>query len=276
MRVDFNKACQVVHLLCEGMGIRAIARFTGLDTKTIMSILVEAGQKAGRFLDAKVRSVRAEYVQADELCSFVKTKEQNTDEDDLEHGNFFTHLSVCRDSKLIVNFLVSKRMREDSIAFFRDLQARMDGKFTLVTDGLPAYVGKKGAVREVFRESIDYASEIKVFTDNPISKYVFRKMNRRTVKAIQRKARIGNPDLSMSTTCHVERTNLSLRQFNRRYGRMTLGYSKTLENLRHSTALFVWHFNFVRKHSAHGKTPGQAAGLTNEPMEIKDLLASTN
>ena len=139
-----------------------------------------------------------------------------------------------------------------------------------------SYVGRKGAVREVFGDSIDYASEIKVFTDNPISKYVFRKMNRRTVKAIQRKARIGNPDLSMSTTCHVERTNLSLRQFNRRYGRMTLGFSKTLENLRHSTALFVWYFNFVRTHSAHGKTPAQAAGLTNEPMEIKDLLASTN
>lgn len=276
MRVDFDKACQVVHLLCEGLGIRAVSRFTGLDTKTVMSILAEAGQKAANFLDAKIRNVKAEYVQADELCCFVKSKEQNTDEDDLEHGNFFTHLSACRDSKLIVNFKVSKRTWNDSLEFMRDLQSRMSGRFTLVTDGLPAYVGKNGVVKQAFGDTIDYASEVKVFNSKPSGMYVFLKRNTRTIKAIRRKARIGSPDLSMSTTCHVERTNLSVRQFNRRYARLTLGYSKTLENLRHSTALFAWHFNFVRVHSAHGKTPAQAAGLTNEALEIKDLLASTN
>jgi transposase InsO family protein len=78
----------------------------------------------------------------------------------------------------------------------------------------------------------------------------------------------------MSTTCHVERTNLSVRQFNRRYARLTLGYSKTLENLRHSTALFVWHFNFVRVHSAHGKTPAEVAGLMDKPMTIEELLTA--
>jgi hypothetical protein len=220
--------------------------------------------------------VKAEYVQADELCCFVKTKEQNTDEDDLEHGNFFTHLSACRDSKLIVNFKVSKRTYEDSLNFMRDLQSRMAGRFTLVTDGLPAYVGKNGVVIRTFGDTIDYASEVKVFAVKPAGMYVFLKRNERSVKAIKRKARIGNPDLSMSTTCHVERTNLSVRQFNRRYARLTLGYSKTLENLRHSTALFVWHFNFVRQHSAHGKTPAQAAGLTDHAWTIEGMLAGAN
>jgi transposase-like protein len=272
LRVDFNKACQVVHMLCEGMGIRATSRLTGLDTKTVMSVLAEAGQKAASLLDSKICNVKAEYVQADELCCFVKTKEQNTDQDDLEHGNFFTHLATCRDSKLIVNFKVSKRSYEDSLDFMRDLQSRMSGRFTLVTDGLPAYVGKNGVVRRVFADTIDYASEVKVFSEKPAGVYVFLRRNARTVKAIKRKARIGNPDLSMSTTCHVERTNLSVRQFNRRYARLTLGYSKTLENLRYSTALFVWHFNFVRIHSAHGNTPAQAARLTDHQWTIRELL----
>jgi hypothetical protein len=51
--------------------------------------------------------------------------------------------------------------------------------------------------------------------------------------------------------------------------------AKKLENLRHAVALFVWHFNFVRKHSAPGKTPADAAGLTQKPMVIADLLAAT-
>jgi hypothetical protein len=67
---------------------------------------------------------------------------------------------------------------------------------------------------------------------------------------------------------------LTVRLFNRRFTRCTLGYSKTLENLRHSVALFAWHFNFVKKHSAHGKTPAMAAGLIENPMTIFELLDS--
>jgi transposase-like protein len=277
LRVDFDKACQAVHLLCEGMGIRAISRFTGLDTKTVMCILEEAGQKAVQFLDARIRNVRSDFVQADELISFVKTKQQNTDEDDMEHGNFFTHLSVCRDSKLIINFQVSKRKWEDSLAFMQDLKNRMAGKFTLTTDGLGAYTGRRGVVRKVFGDTIDYATEIKIFSNTRRSgMYVFRALAQPAMVAVTRKARIGNPDLKMATTCHVERTNLSVRLFNRRYTRLTLGYSKTLENLRHSAALFVWHFDFARQHSAHGKTPAMAAGLTDRQWTIQEFLAKTN
>ncbi len=276
LRVDFDKACQVVHLLCEGMGIRAIARFTGLDTKTIMNILAEAGQKAAQFLNVRVRNVRPDYVQADELCSFVKTKEANTDDVDMEHGNFFTHLSVCRQSKLIVNFQVSKRTWEDSINFMRDLQSRMSGRFTLCTDGLPAYIGRASVIKRVFGDTIDYASEIKVFYNKPAGMYSFHTPRRTALGdfvAVKRTARIGKPDLKMTTTSHVERMNLSVRLFNRRYTRLTLGYSKTLENLRHAIALFIAHFNFCRVHSAHGRTPAQAAGLTDHQWTIEELLA---
>jgi hypothetical protein len=76
----------------------------------------------------------------------------------------------------------------------------------------------------------------------------------------------------MSTTCHVERMNLSVRLFNRRFTRCTLGYSKKLDNLKHAVALFVWHFNFCRVHSAHKQTPAMAAALTDRVWTIADLL----
>jgi hypothetical protein len=50
--------------------------------------------------------------------------------------------------------------------------------------------------------------------------------------------------------------------------------SKKLANLKHSVALLVAHFNFCRKHSAHGQTPAMAAGLTDHVWTVAELLAS--
>jgi len=78
--------------------------------------------------------------------------------------------------------------------------------------------------------------------------------------------------MKLATTCHAERMNLSVRLFNRRFTRKTLGFSKKLDNLRHAVTIFAAHFNFVRKHSAHGRTPAQAAGLTDRAWTIEELL----
>ena len=56
LRVDFKQACNVVHLLCEGMGIRAIERFTHLHRDTVLSILETAGEKCARLLDKKSKA----------------------------------------------------------------------------------------------------------------------------------------------------------------------------------------------------------------------------
>ncbi len=81
------------------------------------------------------------------------------------------------------------------------------------------------------------------------------------------------PDMHNATTCHCERTNLSVRLFTRRFTRCTLGYSKKAENLKHAVALFVAHFNFCRVHSAHGITPAQSAGITKHAWTLDEILS---
>ena len=264
LRVDFKQACRVVHLLCEGMGIRAIARFTGLDTKTIMSILETAGQKAAAFLDAKIRNVNADVIQADEIHSFVYSKQQNTPEDETERGDQFTFLSVDRRSKLIINYRVGKRTNENAVEFLEDLKRRMAARFQLTTDNWKIYSGLTGSVWSVLETT--WTMRRKRNTYRPAA-FLPRRLT-----GLRRHRRIGNPDMKLATTCHAERTNLSVRLFTRRFTRCTLGYSKKLDNLKHAVALFAWHFNFVRIHGAHGFTPAFAAGVApKEPMTIRRI-----
>lgn len=273
--MDFKQACQVVHLLCEGMGIRAIERFTRLHRDTVLAILETAGEKCARLLDEKVRGLNCRFVQVDEVHGFVFSKPQNTKVGDFEHGEQFTYLSMDKESKLIINWRVGKRNGQNTLAFMQDLKSRMAGHFQLTTDAYTGYRRGDGAVQNVFGKDISFATETKIF-GKPNLPGVSTWFNPMVVVGIKRKRRIGNPDLKMATTCHAERMNLSLRLFNRRFTRKTLGYSKSLTNLRHAVAIFASYFNFIRKHSTHGTTPAQAASLTDHAWTIEEMLAETN
>jgi hypothetical protein len=67
----------------------------------------------------------------------------------------------------------------------------------------------------------------------------------------------------MICTSHVERQNLNVRLFNRRFTRLTMGFSKKLEYLKHSVALTAAYHNFCRVHTTLKQTPAQAAGLAD-------------
>ena len=76
-------------------------------------------------------------------------------------------------------------------------------------------------------------------------------------------------------TSHVERSNLTIRTFMRRFTRLSLGFSKKLENLAAAVALHVAHYNFCRVHgSLEGCTPAMAAGVTDHVWELDELLAA--
>lgn len=280
LRVGFKQACQVVHLLFEGVGIRAISRLTQLDQKTVLNILVSAGEHCAGLLDSKIRNVKVEQVEADEVYSYVGCRPQFAEANDPKRGAFFCFLSLDRYSKLILNFHLGKRTSKDCHAFTRDLKSRLNGdRFQLSTDGYAGYVGYLGAVFQTFKNDVDYGTETKHYEPVRPRKQgagrVSTKYNPMVCKWVKRTPRIGEPEKSEINTSRCERLNLSLRLFNRRFTRLTLGYSKKIENHRHGIAVFVALHNFVRKHSAHGKTPAQEAGLTDHAWTIEELLSAT-
>lgn len=60
-----------------------------------------------------------------------------------------------------------------------------------------------------------------------------------------------NPPMNIEAngTSFAERLNLQIRTGIKRFARLTISYSKSLENHRHAVSLYVAYFNYVRRHS---------------------------
>jgi transposase-like protein/IS1 family transposase len=276
IRVETDKAVQIVELLAETVGIRAVSRLARVDLGTVLRVLESAGEHCARFLDAKVRNLTVPIVQADEVYSYVQCQPHIAKEDDTERGEFWTFLSIAKYEKLIINYRVSKRTGEDAAAFLTDLRSRMAMKFQFTTDGFRGYCdhnSSSGNVERILGDVCHYATETKIFKKDP--NYTGRrKFFAPEIAKVIRKVRFGYPDMSEATTCHAERTNLSLRTFNRRFVRRTINFSKKVANHRHAVAIFAATFNFCRVHKTLKQTPAMVAGLTDHVWTVAELLAT--
>jgi transposase-like protein/IS1 family transposase len=270
LRLPFEKAVQVVHLLCEGVGIRAIERLAGVNRNTVLNVLETVGQKCARLLDQRVRNVAFLNVQVDELFAFVGCKEKNNETKDTERGDQYVFMGVDADSKFIINFAIGKRDVVTTQIYCQDLKKRVQTPFQITTDGFTPY-GKE--VYYTFQQGAHFAQLVKQYANSDdATKNFERRYSPSICTGIRKTVRIGNPDRDLISTSYVERTNLSFRIFNRRFTRLTLGYSKKLVNLKHSVALFIAHFNFCRKHSTIAQTPAQACRLADHQWTITELL----
>lgn len=270
LRIETSKLHQVIQLLCEGVGVRATSRLSGLNKETVLHILETVGDKCASFHDATVRNVKTANVETDELYSKVFCKQERNKTGDDERGEQYIFLSFDRDSKLIISFLTGKRSRENTHAHVQDLQERLAGRTQITTDNYIAYRGRNGAIQNTFgRDGVDYGMLTKVYAKSvlPENRYA------PPVCILAKKTPIlGQPDINTICTSHVERQNLNIRLFNRRFTRLTLGFSKKLANLRYSVALFACYWNFCWKHTTTRQTPAQAAGLTNHAWTLAELL----
>jgi IS1 family transposase len=239
-----------------------------LHQQTVLNVLARAGSKAGRFLDANVRNVQPESVQADEMFCFVGCKEPNNLRHDPFRGDQYLFTATDSKSKLIISHVIGKRTTGNTEALLNDLKQRVAGRMQLTTDGFEAY---KVAVPRTIGKDVDFAQLVKIYA-SPEAKNPERRYSPPRCTAIRIHVRRGSPNRDLISTSYIERTNLTVRLFNRRFTRLTLGYSKKFEYLINSINLMVFHYNFIWKHGANGQTPAMAASLTAHPMTFEDLL----
>jgi hypothetical protein len=152
-----------------------------------------------------------------------------------------------------------------------DLKQRVTGRMTLITDGFEAY---KIAVPRTIGKDVDFAQLVKRYANPRDINDPDRRYSPTRCIGARKVIRRGNPDMDLISTSYMERANLTVRLFNRRFTRLTLGYSKKFEYLMHSINLMIFHFNFMHVHKTHGMTPAQSAGLTGKVWTFEDMLTA--
>ena len=265
---DPATAARIVNLLLEGMSVRAVSRVTGVHKGTILSLLLTIGDNCRNLFDKRVRGIRPKFVQADELWTFVHTKERHMRPGSLdEWGDSYIWMAIDSDTKMVLSYLVARREAVSAYAFIRDLSNRVTGRFQLTTDGLRSYVP---AVEEYFGADVDFAQLVKLYGTNDGEGPDWYQPSK--VTATIPVIISGDPDEARISTSHVERANLSVRTHLRRFTRLSLGFSKTAEHLKAAVNLYMAFFNFCRVHQTLRVTPAMEAGIADHIWTVQELL----
>jgi len=267
-----DAAARALQCLVEGCSIRSTERLTGLNRNTIMRLLLLAGERSARLMDARMQNLTTRYLQIDEIWSFVGKKKRNRRPDDPpEVGDAWIFVALDEETKLIPAFYVGRRLKPDTNMFLWNLYRRMNGRIQITTDGLVHY---REGVPVAFGLDADFAQLTKMFgdfgqNDSPDGRY-----SPSPIKGVISKVRLGDPDPEHISTSLVERANLTMRMQIRRLTRLTNAFSKKLSHHRAAIALHFAYYNFCRVHSSLRVTPAMEAGLTDHIWSIAELLGA--
>ena len=160
-KLPLQTRVQILQMLCEGSSMRAISRITGVSINTVTKLLEDAGKFCLHFHDERVRGLKSERVQVDEIWSFNYAKAANLAKAKaapVGAGDVWTWTSIDADTKLICNWMVGERDANWAEAFIDDLSYRITGRVQLTSDGLQAYVLQ---VHAACGNEVDYAQLVK-------------------------------------------------------------------------------------------------------------------
>ena len=275
-RLTTDQRAQILNMQIEGVSIRATCRLTGRSKGSVTKLIVEAGEACAEAHGALVRGLRCEQIQVDELWAFVGMKQRRVPAErkgEFGIGDVWTFTSIDPETKLIPTWLIGRRDASTAQRFLVDLGRRIRGHFQLTSDGASFY---REAAEAAFGGQIDYAQLVKLYSGSADGE---RNYSPPVCVAAVPTRITGDPDESHISTSHVERQNLNIRMSMRRFTRLTNAFSKKVYNLSCATAMYVFHYNYVRPHTTLTKraggrptTPAMAAGLADKPWTMADIV----
>jgi len=268
-RLAADRRAQILGMMVEGMSIRAITRMTGVSKNTVAKLLAEAGNACLDYQDRALQNLSCRRTQADEIWSFVYSKQKNVPEEkrgQFGYGDVWTWTAIDADTKLIVSWYLGRRDADAAFQFMTDLASRLTNRVQLTTDGHHAYLS---AVDAAFERQIDYAMLIKQYGTAPEAE---KRYSPPICLGAEPTEIRGRPDPEHISTSYVERQNLSMRMGMRRFTRLTNAFSKKLENHMHALSIYFMHYNFVRIHQTLRVTPAMEAGVTDRLWDLNDVV----
>jgi IS1 family transposase len=269
-----DKQIDIIAMLCEGTGIRATARLTGTNRKTVGRLALQVGRGCTELHDRLMIGVRVPRIELDELWAFVGKKQRRvTREDGFDVGDQYTFIAMAASAKAIIAYHTGKRDSFSTNDFVRDLSERVLGRPEISSDGFRPY---RTAIPQVFGARVDYGQIVKTLSVTDLRKDAAHRYSPAEVVAVARDVVCGFP--SEISTSYVERGNLSVRTGCKRFARLTLSHSKKLTHHLAGVSLYVAHYNFCRVHEAltpdarHQNTPAMTVGVADHVWSIGELI----
>lgn len=268
-RITREKQARIVSALVEGNSIRATARMVGVSRNTVTKLIVDLGTACAEYQDKALRYLPCKRLQVDECWGFCQMKQKNVPAEkkgQFGYGDVWTFTAICADTKLVPSWRIGPRDTATATEFAEDLASRLRHRVQLTTDGHAMYLE---AVEQAFGCEVDYAMLQKLYGSDPEGQ---KRYSPSKIIGVQSAPIQGDPDPAHVSTSYVERMNLTLRMSLRRYTRLTNGFSRKVENMAHSLAIFLMYYNYVRIHSSLRVTPAMAAEVTSRLWKIEDML----
>ncbi len=272
-KLPLETRVQILQLLVEGNSMRSVSRICDVSFNTVAKMLIDAGEACLALHDEKVRGVKSERIQCDEIWSFCYAKNKNVAKAKAapDHaGDVWTWTALDADSKLMLSYFVGDRSGESARVMLYDLAGRVTDRVQLTTDGYGAYLR---AVEGAFGADADYAMLEKVYGADKVGSSPERKYSPAECVGCTKHVISGKPDMKHVSTSYVERSNLSIRMQNRRFTRLTNAFSKKFQSHVHALGLYFAFYNFIRIHKSLRVTPAMAAGITDKLWTLEDIVA---
>jgi IS1 family transposase len=241
-----------------------------------MRLMVRVGGQCQKLMDRWMRNLTLDHLQLDEIWTFVMKKEGRipVDRDNSLIGDQYLFVAIDEETKLIPSYLLGKRVSETTRRFVFDLADRLVRRQTytahyrpqISTDGWTPY---PRAIEDAFSVGLyHHGVLIKDYRNAEMpGRYAAPEMVGATRTVVH-----GNIDKRDICTSHVERNNLSIRTFMRRFTRLALGFSKKFANLEAAISLYIAHYNFCRIHGARRMTPAMKAKVVGHPWTLEEML----
>ena len=240
---EYSKCCK---LLCYGLNAEEIADILDRDERTILSWIECISSKAEKFHLFMCISLIINFLQLDELWSYVQNKEKQ----------LWAFTSIDAESRFWLNFELGSRTKHTANKLLKGLSAMIfipSGKIIkFTTDKLSAYVH---AIETHFSGKYAYLQ---------IVKKRYKKVLITVKKVFVKGSDIDFPGKTQNTS-YIERHNLTLRDRVSYLCRKTIAYCKKKSHFKRLMWINLFDYNYIRFH----KSLRKKINITNEKFVKK-------
>jgi IS1 family transposase len=229
------------------------------------------------------------------VWSFVGKKQSRLTVDERQErhdlGDTYLWTAIDQDTKLVASFAIGKRSADNARRFLLDLSERIVIPGPHASDNHAFHRGDQQVVLQLSSDAFAAYPEAVDLAFGGYARYGQLIKNYRNATMVytpsemvgaERRPIFGDVDPYSICTSHVERHNLTIRTFLKRFNRLTICFSKKLENHAAAVAMFLAYYNYCWRTRKPGKSgrlrvPGaMAAGLTDRLWSFADLFEAVS